>query len=134
MDIDDYLEFYEEALENNDFVEMANLAGRMIQDLRYEKNLYDLRLDRYGVCPICRKQGDCLSVNSRQWYVCKEHKYKWFIGTNVFNTWRSMTVDEFNRNEDILMQLKRVVPLHPLVKINCEELGCGHSVNTTEQP
>jgi hypothetical protein len=44
--------------------------------------------DHFGVCPECGEPGLCLNVNRDHWFVCRDHRVKWYAGSNLFSAWR----------------------------------------------
>ena len=39
--------------------------------------------DHFGVCPYCGQSGVCLNVERDHWFVCAEHRVKWYVGSNL---------------------------------------------------
>jgi hypothetical protein len=56
--------------------------------------------DYFGVCPQCGKRDGCLNVGRTHWSYCKEHKTKWFAGSNMWSSWRDETLEEQRRKYD----------------------------------
>jgi len=67
--------------------------------------------DDWGLCPYCGKTDGCHSVGPDHWYVCHEHKTKWWIGSNLFSTWRHLTEEEQRRDRRIFDEYRTVAPI-----------------------
>ena len=52
-----------------------------------------VRLDRFGVCPVCLDNDGCLDVGGEAWFVCHAHRVRW-LGPSVFADWGDQTEDE----------------------------------------
>jgi hypothetical protein len=50
--------------------------------------------DHFGICPTCRKNDGYINVGKGHWFYCAKHKVKWFVGTNLFRSWKHQTEDE----------------------------------------
>jgi hypothetical protein len=50
--------------------------------------------DHFGTCPHCHKISGILNVGRDHWLYCAEHKVKWHVGSNLFDSWRHQTEDE----------------------------------------
>jgi hypothetical protein len=48
----------------------------------------------FGVCPTCGKNDGYVNVGRGHWFVCDEHKFKWFVGSNLFDSWKEQTEEE----------------------------------------
>jgi hypothetical protein len=48
----------------------------------------------FGLCPHCHNTDGCFNVGRGHWFVCHEHKVKWFVGENLFDSWKYETEDE----------------------------------------
>jgi hypothetical protein len=49
---------------------------------------------RFGLCPVCRKTDGYMNVGSGHWFMCIKHKNRWFIGSNLFSSWKDETEEE----------------------------------------
>jgi hypothetical protein len=75
----------------------------------------------FGLCPHCRNNDGYVNVGRGHWFVCDEHKVMWFIGSNLFSSWKDETEEEqerlfYARGLDDYSHIK---PYHPPQ----EELG-----------
>ena len=68
-------------------------------------------IDYFGGCPECGKNNGCLNVGRSHWFICHDHKKRWFIGSNLFSGWKEETPEEWLRNEKILLTYEEVEPL-----------------------
>jgi hypothetical protein len=64
--------------------------------------------DYFGVCPICQRQNGCRSIGRDHWFVCDTHKMKWWVGSNLFSSWRDQTEEELRANMDKLARYREV--------------------------
>ena len=48
----------------------------------------------FGVCPVCKSDDGYLNVGPNHWFYCAEHRARWFVGSNLFSSWREQTDDE----------------------------------------
>ena len=48
----------------------------------------------FGWCPHCKNADGYLNVGRGHWYYCDVHKTRWWIGSNLFSSWRFETEDE----------------------------------------
>ena len=56
---------------------------------------FDIVRDGYfGVCPTCHKHDGYVNVGGGHWFLCNEHRVMWFIGANLFSSWRDETEEE----------------------------------------
>ena len=50
--------------------------------------------DYFGVCPDCRRTNGCLNVGGDHWFYCTEHHVRWWVGSNLFSSWRDQTPNQ----------------------------------------
>ena len=50
--------------------------------------------DILGLCPHCHKVKGYANAGSSHRAYCKEHKTSWFVGANLFDSWRDQTEEE----------------------------------------
>jgi hypothetical protein len=48
----------------------------------------------FGWCPHCRNNDGFINVGRNHWFLCQEHKTKWWAGANLFSSWREETEEE----------------------------------------
>jgi hypothetical protein len=48
----------------------------------------------FGLCPHCHCHDGYINIGKHQWFVCDEHKVKWWAGTNIFSSHRDQTEEE----------------------------------------
>jgi hypothetical protein len=73
--------------------------------------------DYWGGCPQCGRNDGCHSVGPDHWYICRDHRVKWWVGSNLFSTWKHLTPAEQRRNRDELSGFTVVEPL-PCTKLD----------------
>ncbi|HIF50891.1 MAG TPA: hypothetical protein EYQ42_05105 [Thiotrichaceae bacterium] len=64
-----------------------------------------------GVCPKCGKSDGFVNLGKEHWFICRDHKTKWFAGVNMFEGWENQTVAQAQSIESMLNSYKDVVPL-----------------------
>ena len=47
-----------------------------------------------GVCPTCKRTDGYVNAGKGHWGVCNTHKVLWFIGSNLFSSWKDETEEE----------------------------------------
>jgi len=65
---------------------------------------------RVGACPKCGKSDGFLNLGKEHWFICREHKMKWFAGANLFEGWKDQTVAQTQSIEILLRNYKEVLP------------------------
>jgi hypothetical protein len=51
----------------------------------------------FGLCPHCRNTDGYINISKNRWFICAEHKMMWFVGINLFSSWKDQTGDEQRR-------------------------------------
>src|SRR5690349_20075353 len=64
-----------------------------------------------GACPKCGNCSGYLNIRKSHWCHCDEHRTKWWIGENMYSSWRSETEEVWRRNRDRLAYYREVEPL-----------------------
>ena len=60
-------------------------------------------VDNYwGACPDCHRTDGYINIGREHWFYCMEHKSCWYIGWNLFSSWRDQTEEEQRRIFDEL--------------------------------
>lgn len=54
--------------------------------------------DYFGVCPRCGQQDGYLNHGQHHWMVCHRCRVRWYIGSNLFDSWKVMTEEERDRD------------------------------------
>jgi len=85
-----------------------------------ERNVDDRRTHRggrnsehFGGCPKCGDSDIYLNTGSDHWFLCYEHKTKWYVGSNLLCSWRHMTPEDCDRHEKTLAEYEAVEPIFP---------------------
>ncbi len=74
----------------------------------------DRDVDYWGGCPECHQNDGFLNAHRRDHYfVCHEHKARWYIGSNLFSAWRETDDEELDSQHTILDGYKAVEPWYP---------------------
>jgi hypothetical protein len=48
----------------------------------------------FGLCPKCHDTDGYFNVGQGHWFFCTPCRTKWFVGSNLFDSWKHETVDE----------------------------------------
>jgi hypothetical protein len=67
----------------------------------------------FGGCPECGQTDGYLNLGRDHWFVCDQHRTKWWIGSNVFSCWRNETQEDWYRAAAKLSQHREVEPIYP---------------------
>lgn len=78
-----------------------------------------------GVCPKCSKSDGFVNLGKEHWFICRDHKTKWFGGTNLFEGWQNQTVAQAEAIEVMLNNYTEIIPLR-----NSEEEQKLHNIAT----
>ena len=65
----------------------------------------------FGGCPECGGTHGSYNIGQEHWFVCEDHKTKWWIGSNLFSSWREESEEVWRRNNEKLTAYVPVVPL-----------------------
>jgi hypothetical protein len=68
--------------------------------------------DIFGACPACGSVDERLNVERCHWFVCHEHKTKWFFGSKVFGSWLRETPETWMHNASLMETYTEVTPIH----------------------
>lgn len=47
--------------------------------------------DPFGGCPQCGGHDGVFNAGRGHWFVCHEHRTRWFVGSNLFSSWKLET-------------------------------------------
>lgn len=56
----------------------------------------------FGACPKCHDTDGYIKVGSDHWFLCIEHKIRWFVGSNLFSSWEEQTEEKQKEICDVL--------------------------------
>jgi hypothetical protein len=48
----------------------------------------------FGGCPTCGKTNGFVDFGADHWFVCDAHETRWYIGSNLFSSWRDNPTPE----------------------------------------
>ena len=71
------------------------------------------KLDYFGVCPKCFRNDGYLNIGRDHWYHCREHKLKWWIGSNMFSAWVHESESTWAANAQLLAGYREVKEFYP---------------------
>jgi len=72
--------------------------------------------DYFGLCPLCGRKDGYLNNLRDHWMICKKHKTKWCVGSNLFSSWRDMSGEEQDSQRKELTEFTEVEPWYPSLK------------------
>lgn len=64
----------------------------------------------FGDCPKCGRNDGYLNLYKAHWFICKRHKLKWYVGYDLFPSWRDETEADWQRNRELLSRYEEVRP------------------------
>ena len=65
---------------------------------------------RFGDCPKCGKNDGFVNLGKEHWFICREHKMKWYGGANLFEGWENQTVAQTLSIEALLNGYQEITP------------------------
>lgn len=63
-----------------------------------------------GGCPVCGKNDGYLNLRAEHWFICREHKNKWLLGKNLFDSWMTQTIAQHLAAQKLLSGYNEVQP------------------------
>lgn len=69
----------------------------------------------FGTCPECHETDGYISVGRGHWFYCSTHRTRWFVGENLFDSWKHETEEEQRARYDELGfdTFRDVAAFHP---------------------
>jgi hypothetical protein len=64
----------------------------------------------FGGCPLCGRTDGYINM-AAHWFVCDNHRTRWFIGTNLFSSWKNETEADWERGRQKLESYAEVEPI-----------------------
>ena len=64
----------------------------------------------FGGCPVCGKNDGYLNLRAEHWFICREHKNKWLLGKNLFDSWMTQTIAQHLAAQKLLSGYNEVQP------------------------
>jgi hypothetical protein len=74
----------------------------------------DRACNYFGRCPHCacgEDQSHYVNVGRSHFFVCDVHRTFWWIGSNLFSSWRDETEEDWRRNAALLDTCREVEPV-----------------------
>ena len=56
----------------------------------------------FGVCPTCHRTDGYLNVGAAHWFCCHAHAVRWYVGDNLFSSWRLENEVNWAGNEALM--------------------------------
>lgn len=78
--------------------------------------LDELRQNYYFGCCKCGHCHRVRNIGSDHWYYCDNCKFKWYVGSNLFNTWKEENEDIWKENYNYLLKYQEIEPQHFTIK------------------
>jgi hypothetical protein len=69
------------------------------------------KVEYFGGCPKCGLDDGYLNIGRDHWFVCHAHRRKWWVGSNLFSSWREQDDATFEENARLLAGYGEVEPL-----------------------
>ena len=82
----------------------------------------ELMLMAFGVCPTCRKTDGYANVRKTHIFFCREHRFRWTVGANLFSSWKDQTEDE-QRHIYETVGLGDFTEIEPYMSAEAQQLG-----------
>lgn len=68
--------------------------------------------NQFGVCPICRHTDGFLTLRWDHYFVCDEHKLRWYVGSNMLSALCSEFEDITIKNLELIKDYKDAKPVY----------------------
>lgn len=78
--------------------------------MRFRKDTNRYQESNYGNCPVCGYTDGYVNISCNHWFVCHQHKTKWFVGSNLFSDWQTEREVDWLGNAVLLEQYRDVQP------------------------
>ena len=85
--------------------------------MRFKENNTRYQERRYGNCPVCGYTDGHVNISCNHWFVCHQHKTKWFAGSNLFSNWQLEREVDWLGNAVLLGQYQDVEPIRSRLPI-----------------
>jgi hypothetical protein len=69
-------------------------------------------IDYWGGCRRCGRHDGYLNDGPEHWFICRRHRVKWRVGSNLFSGWRDESDLDRARQRFELAQFREAEPLH----------------------
>ena len=68
--------------------------------------------DYFGICPDCSEPGVFRNIGREHYSCCDAHRVFWYVGSNLFSSWRDQTEEQWAANRDLLSGYREVEEHH----------------------
>jgi hypothetical protein len=89
------------------------MKGFGVAEFGAEFTAKDNTVSYFGGCPECGSMSCYMNVHREQWFVCDQHRTKWWGGMNIFSSWQYETAEQWARNAEQLADYREVEPVYP---------------------
>lgn len=69
--------------------------------------------EHFGNCPQCGYNEEYLNLGRDHWFICDACRTKWYVGSNLFDSWRHESEEDWSRNTWRLSSYREVEPAYP---------------------
>ena len=93
-----------------------------------EEEIMQKNLGYWGFCTECKEPADdILNVGKGHWAICLGCKTQWFVGANVFGSWRSENEEIWKQNSKLLFHYREIEPLYEcsVCRIISDDISMG---------
>lgn len=68
----------------------------------------------WGGCPTCERHDGYINIGRGHWFYCAEHKVCWWVGSNLFSSWKDQTDAEQRAEYDAVgfEGMREIKPKH----------------------
>ena len=67
--------------------------------------------DHFGACPICGCGGsEFRNIGRTHWFVCMNDRVRWYVGENLFSSWRLESESDWRANRELLATFREMEP------------------------
>ena len=83
--------------------------------------------NHFGDCPLCKGNDGHINIGREHWFICRKHRAKWYVGSNIFPDWQEETAEDWKRNEELLGCFMEIEPFQPGSFASDEQLLLQHA-------
>lgn len=80
---------------------MTSKAAKLMTDTTQNATTASDLNSHFGLCPMCKRTDGFLNAGRGHWFVCHEHRVRWFVGSNLCSAWRDETEDQQRHAYDV---------------------------------
>jgi len=69
----------------------------------------------FGGCPVCGQGEEYVNVEREHFFICRDHKVFWNVGSNLFSSWKEQDEAHWRDNAALLLTFTEVDPIQPSI-------------------